>query len=137
VRERPREGHVQVKILVYYVLMKLLDTLALAFRTVKSNKLRTGITVSIIAFGIMALVGINTAIDATGASRVIVTHGQVAIMVRWLTERGLSAQAFETEFDNAGENDVAAADTPDAGALGATDAYARAAPGTPPAAADA
>lgn len=36
----------------------------MAFRTVKSNKLRTGITVSIIAFGIMALVGINTAIDA-------------------------------------------------------------------------
>jgi len=81
--------------------------------------------------------GLNAAIDATGASRVIVTHGQVAIMVRWLTERGLSAQAFETEFDNAGENDVAAADTPDADALGATEAYARAAPGTPPAAADA
>jgi putative ABC transport system permease protein len=44
--------------------MKLLDVLSLAFRTVRSNKLRTGITVSIIAFGIMALVGINTAIDA-------------------------------------------------------------------------
>src|ERR1700722_16490927 len=44
--------------------MKLRDTLALAFRTVRSNKLRTGITVAIIAFGIMALVGINTAIDA-------------------------------------------------------------------------
>ena len=44
--------------------MHLLDTLGLAFRTVKSNKLRTGITVAIIAFGIMALVGINTAIDA-------------------------------------------------------------------------
>ena len=44
--------------------MKFLDTLALSFRTVKSNKLRTGITVAIIAFGIMALVGINTAIDA-------------------------------------------------------------------------
>jgi len=40
------------------------DTLSLAFRTVRSNKLRTGITVAIIAFGIMALVGINTAIDA-------------------------------------------------------------------------
>lgn len=50
--------------LVSYAIMKLKDTLALAFRTVKSNKLRTGITVSIIAFGIMALVGINTAIDA-------------------------------------------------------------------------
>jgi putative ABC transport system permease protein len=40
------------------------DTLSLAFRTVRSNKLRTGITVAIIAFGIMALVGINTAINA-------------------------------------------------------------------------
>jgi putative ABC transport system permease protein len=44
--------------------MKLFDTLSLSFRTVRSNKLRTGITVTIIAFGIMALVGINTAIDA-------------------------------------------------------------------------
>jgi len=44
--------------------MKLIDTLALSFRSVRSNKLRTGITVAIIAFGIMALVGINTAIDA-------------------------------------------------------------------------
>ena len=44
--------------------MRLRDVLSLAFRTVRSNKLRTGITVAIIAFGIMALVGINTAIDA-------------------------------------------------------------------------
>ncbi len=44
--------------------MKIRDVLSLAFRTVRSNKLRTGITVAIIAFGIMALVGINTAIDA-------------------------------------------------------------------------
>src|SRR6185436_7431812 len=44
--------------------MKIFDTISLAWRTVRSNKLRTGITVSIIAFGIMALVGINTAIEA-------------------------------------------------------------------------
>jgi putative ABC transport system permease protein len=44
--------------------VKILDTILLAFRTVRGNKLRTGITVSIIAFGIMALVGINTAIEA-------------------------------------------------------------------------
>lgn len=44
--------------------MRLRDVLSLAFRTVRSNKIRTGITVAIIAFGIMALVGINTAIDA-------------------------------------------------------------------------
>src|SRR6185312_16136924 len=42
--------------------MQLKDSLSLAFRTVRSNKLRTGITVAIIAFGIMALIGILTAI---------------------------------------------------------------------------
>lgn len=40
------------------------DVLSLSFRTVRSNKLRTGITVAIIAFGIMALIGIITAIQA-------------------------------------------------------------------------
>jgi putative ABC transport system permease protein len=44
--------------------MRLRDILSLAFRTVRGNRLRTGITVAIIAFGIMALVGINTAIEA-------------------------------------------------------------------------
>src|SRR4051794_26637915 len=44
--------------------MKYADILALASRTVRSNKLRTGITVAIIAFGIMALIGIITAIQA-------------------------------------------------------------------------
>src|SRR3954471_14530043 len=44
--------------------MNLTDVLLLAFRKVGSNKLRTGITVAIIAFGIMALVGIITAIQA-------------------------------------------------------------------------
>jgi putative ABC transport system permease protein len=44
--------------------MNFLDVLSLAFRTVRSNKLRTGLTVAIIAFGIMALVGIITAIKA-------------------------------------------------------------------------
>lgn len=48
--------------------MQLADSLSLAFRTVKSNKLRTGITVAIIAFGIMALIGIITAIAAMNQS---------------------------------------------------------------------
>jgi putative ABC transport system permease protein len=48
--------------------MKLLDNFVLAWRTVKGNKLRTGITVAIIAFGIMALVGIITAIEAMNNS---------------------------------------------------------------------
>lgn len=48
--------------------MQLKDSLSLAFRTVKSNKLRTGITVAIIAFGIMALIGIITATTAMNQS---------------------------------------------------------------------
>ncbi|MFN5423058.1 MAG: ABC transporter permease [bacterium] len=48
--------------------MKLKDNLTLAWKTVRSNKLRTGITVAIIAFGIMALVGIITAIEAMNNS---------------------------------------------------------------------
>src|SRR6266516_4820538 len=52
---------VQKKILQ---IMTLTDIFSLAYRTVRSNKLRTGLTVAIIAFGIMALVGIITAIKA-------------------------------------------------------------------------
>ena len=44
--------------------MTIGDSFSLAFRTVRGNKLRTGITVAIIAFGIMALIGIITAIQA-------------------------------------------------------------------------
>ncbi len=44
--------------------MTLKDSFSLAWQTVKSNRLRTGLTVAIIAFGIMALIGIITAIDA-------------------------------------------------------------------------
>ena len=47
--------------------------------------------------------GLQSAIAATGAQRVIVTHGQVATMVRWLGEQGLEAGAFSTEY---GDEDV-------------------------------
>jgi putative ABC transport system permease protein len=40
------------------------DSFSLAWRTVRSNRLRTGITVAIIALGITALIGIITAITA-------------------------------------------------------------------------
>ena len=46
----------------------MVDSIALAWNTVKQNKLRTGITVAIIALGIMALIGIITAIEAMNQS---------------------------------------------------------------------
>ncbi len=42
--------------------------------------------------------GLQAAIAATGASRVIVTHGYEAVMVRWLAEQGLQAGSFSTEY---------------------------------------
>ena len=42
--------------------------------------------------------GLMRAIAATGASRVIVTHGYEDVMVRWLTDQGLEAGAFRTEY---------------------------------------
>jgi putative ABC transport system permease protein len=48
--------------------MTVFDSLNLAWRTVRSNKLRAGITIAIIAFGIMALIGIITAIEAMNQS---------------------------------------------------------------------
>src|SRR5690242_1698322 len=44
--------------------MQFRDTFSLAFRSVAGNRLRAGLTVAIIGFGIMALVGIFTAIDS-------------------------------------------------------------------------
>jgi putative mRNA 3-end processing factor len=42
--------------------------------------------------------GLMQAIRATQARRVIVTHGQVPVMVRWLQQNGIDAGAFNTEY---------------------------------------
>jgi putative mRNA 3-end processing factor len=52
--------------------------------------------------------GLMQAIAATGAQRVIVTHGHVDVMVRWLQENGLDAAAFDTEYGTEEEDSSAA-----------------------------
>lgn len=52
--------------------------------------------------------GLQRAIGATGAERVIVTHGQEAVMVRWLREQGLDAGSFRTEYGAEEGGDAAA-----------------------------
>lgn len=65
--------------------MSFLDVFSLAFRTVRGNKLRTGLTVAIIAFGIMALIGIITAIKAMNQkfSESFSTMGANAFTIRF------------------------------------------------------
>jgi len=43
--------------------------------------------------------GLNSAIKATGAERVFVTHGYTAAFSRWLGEQGYDAAVVETEFE--------------------------------------
>jgi putative ABC transport system permease protein len=49
-------------------MMQLLFNMSLAFRAIRTNKLRTGLTVAIIGLGIMALVGILTATEVIKAT---------------------------------------------------------------------
>ena len=55
--------------------------------------------------------GLQSAIGATGAERVFVTHGSVAVLVRWLCEQGLDAQGFQTEYGDE-DGDAGPADAP-------------------------
>jgi len=65
--------------------------------------------------------GLDAAIAATQARRVIVTHGQVATMVRWLEERGIAAEGFATQFAAEGEPEAATAGGGNEPAAGAED----------------
>ena len=47
--------------------------------------------------------GLLSAIGASGAPRVIVTHGSVPVLVRYLQEQGLQAESFDTEYGDEGE----------------------------------
>jgi putative mRNA 3-end processing factor len=52
--------------------------------------------------------GLLTAVEATGAECVWVTHGYSAVLARYLSERGLEAEAIPTRFE--GEMDVGGAE---------------------------
>jgi len=56
--------------------------------------------------------GLMQAIEASGARRVIVTHGFEAAIVRHLSDRGIAAHALRTEFGGeAGAESAASEDS--------------------------
>lgn len=59
--------------------------------------------------------GLLAAIAGTGAQRVLVTHGQVPVLVRWLGEHGLQAEPLHTRFDaeHDGEGDLLGGPAPE------------------------
>ena len=42
--------------------------------------------------------GLVQSVRATGAERVLATHGQAAVFARWLREQGLDADVIATSF---------------------------------------
>jgi putative mRNA 3-end processing factor len=48
--------------------------------------------------------GLMSAIKATEAQNVIVTHGSIPTMVRWLCQQGYDAKGFDTEFGDEDES---------------------------------
>ena len=63
--------------------------------------------------------GLMSAIKSTEAERVIVTHGSIPILVRWLCQNGLDASGFETEY---GDEEDDAVEKPAPPVAGETDA---------------
>jgi putative mRNA 3-end processing factor len=57
--------------------------------------------------------GLMQAIRATGAERIVVTHGSIPVMVRWLCQNGYDAKAFDTEY---GDDEAVEAGAPEEGA---------------------
>lgn len=53
--------------------------------------------------------GLQQAIAGTGAERVFVTHGSVQVMVRWLSEIGLDARGFKTEYGDEDDQEAPSA----------------------------
>jgi putative mRNA 3-end processing factor len=82
------------------------DAFASGWMRVRGARRRRGVDRGFVMSDHADWPGLLRAITATGAPRVIVTHGQVAVLVRWLSEQGLQAGRFSTEYNDAGEDDA-------------------------------
>jgi len=80
------------------------DAFASGWMRLRGSRRRRGVDRGFILSDHADWPGLLSAITATGAPRIIVTHGQIPIMVRWLQQNGLDAGAFDTEYG--GEEEV-------------------------------
>ena len=76
------------------------DCFASGWMQVRGARRRRGVDRGLVMSDHADWPGLLSAIGATGAQRVIVTHGHVQPLVRWLEENGLQAGAFATSFGN-------------------------------------
>jgi len=74
------------------------DAFASGWMLLRGNRRRRGVDRGFVLSDHADWPGLQTAIRETGAERVIVTHGSVSTMVRWLQEQGLQAAGFVTQY---------------------------------------
>ena len=90
------------------------DAFASGWMQVRGARRRRGVDRGFVLSDHADWPGLQWAIAQTRAQRVLVTHGQVEPMVRWLREQGLQADPLATRFGEGADED-------EAGAPGATD----------------
>jgi putative mRNA 3-end processing factor len=89
------------------------DAFASGWMRLRGSRRRRGVDRGFILSDHADWPGLLWAIEQTGAERVMVTHGSVNVLVRYLREqRGLDAQGFVTEYGDEDEGDGAASEAP-------------------------
>jgi len=74
------------------------DAFASGWMQVRGNRRRRGVDRGFVLSDHADWGGLLAAIEATGAERVLVTHGYVAPLVRFLREKGLDAEGVAAEY---------------------------------------
>jgi putative mRNA 3-end processing factor len=88
---------------------ELSDAFASGWMQLRGGRRRQGVDRGFVISDHADWPGLQLAIGATGASRIIVTHGYEAVMVRWLQQQGLQAGSFQTRFAESEGGDAQAA----------------------------
>ncbi len=82
------------------------DAMASGWMQVRGNRRRRGLDRGFALSDHADWPGLIAAIDATGAERILVTHGSSGALTRYLREKGLDAQPLKTAYgdeEDAGE----------------------------------
>ncbi len=79
------------------------DAFASGWMQVRGHRRRRGVDKGFVLSDHADWAGLNAAINATGASRVLVTHGSTETLARYLCERGIEASGVRAEY---GEDDL-------------------------------
>lgn len=82
------------------------DGLASGWMQLRGARRRAGVDRGFVLSDHADWPGLVQAIGATGAQRIIVTHGQEAVLVRWLQEQGLDASSMDTHYGDEAANEA-------------------------------